>query len=116
MYSLGAFGGVFHLKLNTLALNESLETFPVNSAVVDEDVSAIFLGDKSITLGLIEPFYFTVIALSELNGIQIRGDVFMNFASTSMAQFGGLNLPALFRHAPLFINRKNESCTALGTL
>jgi hypothetical protein len=47
--------GFFNLKLHGVAVIQGLETIANNAGKMDKDVSAGFLGDKSITFGCVEP-------------------------------------------------------------
>jgi hypothetical protein len=47
----------FHdFEFDLLAFFQGTKTIPRNIAVMDKDVSAIFLGNKAISLGIAEPF------------------------------------------------------------
>jgi hypothetical protein len=49
----------FHnFEFDFLAFFQGTKTIPGNIAVMDKDVSAVFLGNKSISLGIAEPFNF----------------------------------------------------------
>jgi hypothetical protein len=48
-----------YLKLDLIAFLQALIPFGRDRAVVNEDVSAIFAADKTVSLGIIEPLYRT---------------------------------------------------------
>ena len=54
-FSLGILRPVYDFKLDWLALVESSRTVPLNSRKINKNVTADFLFDKSIALGIIEP-------------------------------------------------------------
>ncbi len=52
---LESFGPLDHLKLHHLIFLERLEPLPLDGAMMYENISAVILGDESITLGIIKP-------------------------------------------------------------
>jgi hypothetical protein len=52
---LGSFLTLNHLKLNFLVLCQGPEAIALNGAVMDKDIGAILSGDKTESLGIIEP-------------------------------------------------------------
>ena len=60
IYRMRAFRPLFYVKRNLIALVERPESFRIDSAVMYENIRAIFLLDESITLTVIEPFHNTI--------------------------------------------------------
>jgi hypothetical protein len=56
---LGAFAAFDDLELHLLAFLQGPKTLALDIAVVYEDIGAVFLGNKSIPLGITEPLYLT---------------------------------------------------------
>jgi hypothetical protein len=59
IYSVRAFGPLFNVKRNLIALVERPEPFCIDSGVMYENIRTFFLLDKTITLTIVEPFYNT---------------------------------------------------------
>jgi hypothetical protein len=55
---LGAFFSLNHFEFHFLPFFQALEAFTLDVAVVHEDIGAIVLGNKSVALGITEPFDF----------------------------------------------------------
>lgn len=64
-HSLGPLGCLLDVELDPVALLEGSEAFPLDGSKVNENVLAIVLGYKSVTLGVVEP----------LNGALVLHDV-----------------------------------------
>jgi hypothetical protein len=54
---LGAFAAFDYFKLHFLAFFQGPEALALDVAVVHEDIGTVFLGNKSIALGITEPLY-----------------------------------------------------------
>ena len=48
------------LKFDRVALLQGLEAFTLNGRVMNEDISSAILADEAVTLGVIEPFHFSL--------------------------------------------------------
>jgi len=59
VFRLRAFLAVCDSELNLLAVGQGLESVTLNSAEVYKDIRPVFLCDKSIAFGLIEPLHGT---------------------------------------------------------
>gem|GEM_PF-3096433 len=60
IYRMRAFRPLFYVKGNLIAFVERPESFRIDSGVMHENIRAIFLLDKAITLAVIEPFHNTI--------------------------------------------------------
>jgi len=62
------------IEADLVSFSEGLESFPLNRGEMDENVRAIFLLDKSETLGIIKPFHFSL--CHSLCSFVLRGRLF----------------------------------------
>jgi hypothetical protein len=58
--SMSALGSLLDFKGNLITFVKRPETGCIDSGVMDENIRAIFLLDKAITLAVIKPFYNTI--------------------------------------------------------
>jgi hypothetical protein len=65
--SLQALLALLNAEFDLLAFFEGAETITLDSRKVNEYISAIFLCQKAVALGIIEPFYRTGNTISHLD-------------------------------------------------
>ena len=59
VYRMRTLGPLFYVKRNLIAFVESPESFCVDARVMHENIRALFLLNKTITLTIVKPFHNT---------------------------------------------------------